>query len=447
MSFKDYYSKPQARSRLKIGEQLHYYVILLIMNMTLSEELLWRGFVNQSTFNDISDLDKAKHKFYWGVDPSASSMTIGNLAAAMMVRVFMKHGYEAVLLVGGATGLIGDPDGKSEERSLKTKEEIDNNKQSIVEQYQTIFGDKQFEVVDNYDWFKDIGYLEFLREVGKHVPMRQMLGREFVQTRLAEDGAGISYAEFSYALIQGYDFLHLFREYGVTMQVAASDQWGNSIAGVELVRRITGGEAHIWTTPLIVNKSTGRKFGKSEEGAVWLDSNLTSVFKFYQFWLNADDEGVEDYLKIYTELDKPAVDEIMKDFNTDRAGRLAQKSLAYEVTKIVHGKERADSVKRVSEVLFEGGSYQSLSRDDISQLKEELPFNELKAGTSIVDVLVTSGLASSKSEARRFLEGNAVYINGQQVDVSKQTLDNEDTLNGFTIIRRGKNTMALIELD
>ena len=239
------------------------------MNMTLSEELKWRGFVNQTTFEDISMLDKEKRTFYWGVDPSASSMTIGNLASAMMVKVFIKHGYNPILLIGGATGLIGDPDGKAQERDLKTPEAIRKNKTGIVKQYENIFYGEHFKVVDNYDWFVKIGFIEFLRDVGKHVPMRQMVAREFVQSRLKESGAGISYAEFSYSLIQGYDFLHLFEKHGVTLQISGADQWGNCIAGVDLIRRKTGKEAHVWTTPLIMNKATGKKFGKTDVFSSW----------------------------------------------------------------------------------------------------------------------------------------------------------------------------------
>jgi tyrosyl-tRNA synthetase len=218
-------------------------------SMTLSEELAWRGFSNQRTYQSITAVDQKPITFYWGVDPSADSMQVGNLAIAMMVRHFIEHGHKAVLLVGGATGMIGDPDGKTEERSLKTVEEISENKTKIADQYKRIFAGLPFEIVDNYDWFKDMRYLDFLRQVGKHMPMSQMLQREFVQTRLGEAGSGISYAEFSYALIQGYDFLHLYKEKGVTLQVAGSDQWGNCIAGVELIRRVANGEAHIWSAP------------------------------------------------------------------------------------------------------------------------------------------------------------------------------------------------------
>lgn len=413
--------------------------------MTLSEELQWRGFVNQTTYKDITAIDDGPITFYWGVDPSAPSMTIGNLAAAMMVRHFIDYGHKAVLLVGGATGLIGDPDGKSEERELKSVEEIAANKAAIADQYRRVFAGSDFKIVDNYDWFKDMGYLEFLREVGKHVPLRQMVGRDFVQSRLGEDGAGISYAEFSYSLIQGYDFLHLFKNEGVTLQVSASDQWGNSIAGVELIRRITGKEAHIWTSPLIINKATGIKFGKSEAGAVWLDENLTSVFQFYQFWLNVDDAGVQDYLKIYTLLSKEEVANVMARFVRDKASRIAQKTLAFEVTKLVHGADKAESVKRVSEALFGGADYQTLTPEDFSLLAVELPFAEVAQDIDLIEVLVSSGLASSNSEARRFIQNKAVYVNGQPCG-DKTTISGADTINGYAIIRRGKNSMALIKL-
>jgi tyrosyl-tRNA synthetase len=414
--------------------------------MTLSEELVWRGFVNQTTYKDPSVLDKQPITFYWGVDPSSDSMTIGNLAPAMMVRHFIEHGHKAILLVGGATGLIGDPDGKTAERDLLSAAQIAANKAALAAQYQTIFAGQPFEIVDNYDWFKDIGYLSFLREIGKHVPMRQMLGREFIQSRLSEDGAGISYAEFSYALIQGYDFLHLFRQKQVTLQVCGADQWGNSIAGVELIRRIAGGEAHIWSSPLIVNKATGRKFGKSENGAVWLDPKKTSIYQFYQFWLNVDDAAVSEYLKIYTFLTKEDHHHIMYEFDQDRAGRLAQKTLAYEVTKIVHGPEAADSVQRVSEILFGHGSYSSLTARDFDIIGNELPVITVSAGASLIEVLVSGKLAQSKSDARRFLESNAVYVNGQQIPLSQDSIRAEDVIHGYVIVRRGKNSQVAVKV-
>lgn len=403
--------------------------------MSLSEELTWRGFVNQTTYEDITAIDGEPITFYFGVDPSASSMTIGNFAMAMMVRHFIDHGHKAVLLVGGATGMIGDPDGKKDERNLKTLEEIAKNREGITAQYRAIFNGKPFEIVDNYDWFRNINYLDFLREVGKNVPVSQMLGRDFIQARLGEGGSGISYAEFSYSLIQGYDYLHLFREKGVTLQIAGADQWGNSIAGVDLIRRIEGGEAHIWTGPLVVNKATGVKFGKSEDGAVWLDAALTSVYKFYQFWLNADDEGAVDYAKIYTLLSKEQIEELAAKQQANPGARDVQKALAYEVTKLVHGERAAESAKKVTGVLFGGTEFTDLSDEDLELLAMEIP--TATVGASVVDLLADSGLVSSKGEARRMILGGAVSINGTKI------LDDQ-LVSEKSLVKKGKNSFLFV---
>lgn len=413
------------------------------MTTALSQELSWRGFAGQTTFDDPSGLDKKKITFYWGVDPSSDSMTIGNLATAMMVRHFIDHGYKAVLLVGGATGIIGDPDGKSKERKLLSEKDLAQNKANIAKQYKTIFAGQEFEIVDNQEWFKDINYIEFLRDVGKHVPIRQMINREFVQSRLGEGGSGISYAEFSYSLIQGYDFLHLFRTKGVTLQVCGSDQWGNSIAGVELIRRVENAEANIWAAPLVVNKQTGVKFGKTEEGAVWLDEDKTSPYDFYQFWLNVDDESAEDFLKIYTLLTKEEIEKTISEFKQNPGQRKAQKVLAYEVTRIVHGEAEAKSQKRIAQALFAGDDSLRLSEDDFRKLEKELPKVKVASISSqedIVSVLVDTGLASSKTEARRFLESGAIYINNEKVSEAFRY----GNIKGSSIIRRGKNSCAVL---
>ena len=414
--------------------------------MKLSEELKWRGFVYQTTYKDPSVLDSGPIKFYLGVDPSAPSMTVGNLSTMMMVRHFIDHGHKAYMLVGGATGLIGDPDGKSEERDLRPVKEIEANKKALVDQYKQVLNGENFEIVDNYNWFKDVKYLNFLRDIGKHVPMRQMLARDFIQTRLKEDGAGISYAEFSYAIMQGYDFLTLYRDKQVTLQVCGSDQWGNCIAGVELIRRITGKEANIWSHPLMLNKTTGVKFGKTEEGAVWLDANLTSVYQFYQFWLNIDDEGVEDYLKIYTLISKEELEKLMAKFDADKSSRAAQKYLAYEVTKIVHGKAQADKHQHMAEVLFGNRDYNELSDAELTEFWEETGKHAIAHGTDLAEVLVQTDLAASKTEARRFIENNAVYVNDSQIPLSKNTLDTSDTINGYIVLRRGKNAQVIIKI-
>lgn len=415
-------------------------------HMTLSEELTWRGFVNQTTYKDITALDSDPVNFYLGVDPSADSMTIGHLAMMMMVRHFIEHGHKAILLVGGATGMIGDPDGKKQERDLLTLEQIDSNKRAIAAQYKQVLGEMPFELVDNYEWFGRMGYLEFLRDIGKHVPMRQMLGREFVQNRLREGGAGISYAEFSYSLIQGYDFLHLHREQKVDLQVCGADQWGNSIAGVELIRRVTGDEAHVWSAPLVVNKTTGVKFGKTEAGAVWLDANKTSVYDFYQFWLNVDDEGVEGYLKIFTLLSKSDIEQIMHEFNADKGARKAQKTLAYEVTKLVHGQEEVESAMRITDSLFGKDNYHELTAKDIDTLKNMLPTYRAVHGEDIATITAGSGLVTSKGEARRLGLQGALYLNGKTVG-AEHTISREDGVaSGSALLKKGKNSFAVIDI-
>ncbi len=403
--------------------------------MKLSEELAWRGFINQTTYADITVLDGDPISFYFGVDPSADSMTIGNLAAAMMVRHFIDHGHKAYLLVGGATGMIGDPDGKASERNLKTLEEISKNKAGIAAQYKQVFACKDFTLVDNYDWFKEINFLDFLRNVGKYVPMSQMLGRDFVQSRLGNEGAGISYAEFSYSLIQGYDFVHLFREHGVTLQLCGADQWGNSVTGVDLIRRLEGKNVDVYSTPLIINKSTGVKFGKSEGGAIWLDANKTSVYKFYQFWLNADDDGVIDYLKVFTLLNKDEIDQLDQQKQSNPGLRQAQKALAYAVTILVHGVDRTVSVERVTDVLFGGADFSTLSNDELDSLSAEIPTAGLNK--TVVEYLIESEIATSNGDARRLLTGNAITVNGQKVTEDRQITEP-------SLLKKGKNSFVLI---
>jgi len=414
--------------------------------MTLSEELQWRGFVHQSTLEDLAQLDKQAQVFYHGFDASADSQTIGNLAAMMFDKVFMRHDWKAVILAGGATSLIGDPGGKDKERILQTEETIAENVHKAEQQLKKVFGDSEFTLVNNLDWTRGMTVLDFLRDIGKHFSMTPLVQRDYIAKRIGEGGTGITYTEFSYTLLQGMDFLHLYDNYEVTMQLGGSDQWGNQLSGVELVRKARGAEAHTMTMPLIINKATGKKFGKSEDGAVWLDETKTSVYKFYQFWINIDDEGVEGYLKIYSELDKESVDSIMAEHNQDHSKRVAQKRLAYEVTKVVHGEPRAGSVQKLSEVLFGGDDYEKLTAADFAELKSELKTVQAKVETTMIDLLVDAGLATSKGEARRFMSGRAVYVNGQQAADDKQSLASDDFIDGFCVLRRGKNATALVEL-
>lgn len=403
--------------------------------MTLSQELTWRGFVNQTTYPDIKALDEGQISFYFGVDPSADSMQIGNLAAAMMVRRFIDAGHKAYLLVGGATGMIGDPDGKKDERNLNSLEDIARNKAAIAQQYRQVFAGASFEIVDNYDWFKDINFMDFLRTIGKNVPLSQMLGRDFVQSRIGEGGSGISYAEFSYALIQGYDFLHLYREHGVTLQLCGADQWGNSIAGVDMIRRIDGGEVHVYSTPLLINKATGKKFGKTEDGAIWLDPAKTSPYKFYQFWLNSDDLGVVDYAKVYTLLNQEEIAAMTEQVATQPGARQAQRTLAYEVTKIVHGEAKAQSVEKVTAVLFGAGSVAELTDDEVSMLAEEIP--TAPRGVSLVQALVDAGFTKSNGEARRLIDAGAISINGEKSLADQEIVER-------SLVRKGKNSFLLV---
>lgn len=403
--------------------------------MTLSEELTWRGFISQSTFADIRDLDKEKRTFYWGADPSADSMTIGNLAPAMMIRHFIDYGYPAILLAGGATVLIGDPDGKKQERELKDPAEISKNVVGVTRQLKQLFDGKQFSIVNNYDWFKEIGYLSFLREVGKNVSMTQLLSRDFIQSRIGKGGSGISYAEFSYALIQGYDFLHLYRTYGATLQVAGADQWGNSVTGVDLIRKLEGVEAHVLTAPLIINKQTGIKFGKSEDGAIWLDPAKTSPYKFYQFWLNIDDTSAEDFVKIYTLLDKASIEECIARHRTNPGERLLQRTLAHEVTTLIHGDARCASVERVTAVFFGGKDISTLSAEDLNMLAAEIAV--VPVGSRITHVLTMSGATTSNGEARRLINGGGISVNGVKVT-------DDMVISSVSLVKKGKNTFILV---
>ena len=301
--------------------------------------------------------------------------------------------------------MIGNPNGKKQERDLRNAETVAHNVASLRRQFAQIFDGKDFEIVDNADWFRDINYIDFLHQIGKHVSMTQLLDREFVQQRIGEGGSGISYGEFSYALIQGYDFLHLYREKGATLQLAGADQWGNSVTGVSLIRKLDGGEAHVLTAPLVINKQTGVKFGKSEGGAVWLDAGKTSSYQFYQFWLNCDDETGEDLIKIYTMLERETVEALIDNHRLNPGERALQKTLAREVTDLVHGRERRESVERVTGVLFGGEDVASLNSADLDELAREIPV--VDTDTTVVAALIEGAAAASNGEARRLIANNA----------------------------------------
>ncbi|QWQ31928.1 tyrosine--tRNA ligase [Candidatus Minimicrobia naudis] len=378
--------------------------------MKLSEELQWRGFWNQTTFTDDKLIDSENFTLYLGTDPSADSLHVGHLAVYMMVRHFLERGHKVFLLVGGGTGMIGDMR-DTEERNLLPYEEIEHNKQALKSQVSRIFAGRDFTLVDNADWLAELELLPFLRDIGKNFNMADLVSREFFKARI-NNGKGLSFAEFTYTLLQGYDFWHLFREYGVTLQLGGSDQWGNFFFGVSLIRKLESGEVYVLTAPLVINKSTGRKFGKSEGGAVWLDENKTSVYKFYQFWLNVDDESAIDYMKMYTMLDRDTIEAIAENHAVNPGARSVQKVLAREVTDIVHGGARRESVERVNEVLFGGGDFKKLSDDDLGALAEEIPC--VDAGIDVIGALVESGAVGSNGEAKRLLKSGAISLNGEK---------------------------------
>ena len=403
--------------------------------MKLSEEIQWRGFVAEHTLDQISDLDKAPRNFYWGTDPSADSLHIGHLAALMMCACFVRHGYTPYYLVGGATGQIGDPK-DTVERDLKGLDEIEKNKAALAKQIiKVTHSPEGTQLVDNYDWFKDVKFLPFLREIGIAFSMAQLLDRQFVQKRIGEGGSGISYAEFSYTLIQGYDFLHLFRTYNIDLQLCGADQFGNCTSGIHLIKRLENAEANCYSCPLIIDKVTGRKFGKSEGNAVWLDAEKTSIFDFYQFWLNQSDEALEDYFKYFTFIMPEELKQILAEHAKNPSARSGQKRLAEEVTKVVHGEEAAKQAAKITALLFGDGKITDLNDSDLNLLAKSFPTTKISA--KLVDILVQTSLASSKGEARKLIASNAISVNGV-----KATED--QVIEKTSLIKRGKNKFAVV---
>ncbi len=403
--------------------------------MKLSEELFWRGMAAEHTLADPSELDsRASKKFYLGCDPSAPSLTVGNLAVLMMAKCFARHGYQPTLLIGGATGKIGDPK-ETAEREQKSDTEVEQNVAAIVSQYHRIVGESGVQVVNNADWFAEIRFLPFLRSIFREFSLTQLLDRKFVQNRIGEGGSGISLAEFCYTTIQGYDFLHLYREHGIDLQLCGADQFGNCASGMHLIKRLEGASADVWSMPLVIDRASGRKFGKSEGNAVWLDAGPTPVFAFYQFWLGQPDSQVEEFLKLYTELSPEEVAATL----ADPALRAAQRRLAFEVAKIVHGEPAATAVATLSAALFGGEG--SVARDAdgstnhaelLALAAEYLP--TVPAG-EVLDALEASGL--SRGEAKRQIEQNAVSLRAEDGDYVKISFG--QTIPPATLLKLGKN--------
>ncbi|MEQ8325128.1 MAG: tyrosine--tRNA ligase [Vicingaceae bacterium] len=421
--------------------------------MELLEELKWRGLLQDYTPGLEELLKKGALKAYAGFDPTAHSLHIGNLVPVMLLLHFQRHGHVPVVLMGGATGMIGDPSGKSKERQLLDLGQIEFNLQSQKKQLEKFIDfskqKNKAELVNNNDWFADIGFLSFLRDVGKHITINYMMAKDSVKSRM---DSGISFAEFTYQLVQGYDFYHLFKNNNVSLQVGGSDQWGNMLTGTELIRRKDGGEAHVLTAPLIT-KADGTKFGKSEGGNIWLDSAMTSPYKFYQYWLNTSDEDAVRYVRIFSLKGKEEIETISAQHLLEPHTRLLQKTLAEEMTIRIHSKAELQSAVAASMILFGKSTKKELLALSGSQIQEifadvpqfSLKKSDLTTGISVVDFLAEqTKVVQSKGEAKRMLNSNAISINQEKVTDDK-TVNIDDLLgDAYIIVQRGKKNFYLI---
>lgn len=410
--------------------------------MNIFEELKERGLVFQTTDEEalVKALTEGQVSYYTGYDPTADSLHLGHLVAILTSRRLQLAGHKPYALVGGATGLIGDPSFKDAERSLQTKETVDGWVTKIQNQLSRFLdfenGDNKAVMVNNYDWFGNVSFIDFLRDVGKYFTVNAMMSKESVKKRIE---TGISYTEFAYQIMQGYDFYELNDKYNVTLQIGGSDQWGNMTAGTELLRRKADKTGHVMTVPLITD-STGKKFGKSEGNAVWLDADKTSPYEMYQFWLNVMDDDAVRFLKIFTFLSLEEIAEIEKKFNAARHERLAQKILAREVVTLVHGEEAYKQALKITEQLF-AGNIKSLSAKELKQGLNNVPNYAVQAddNRNIVEVLVAAKISPSKRQAREDVQNGAIYINGERIQDLAYTLSDDDKIdNELTVIRRGK---------
>ena len=392
--------------------------------MTFFEELEWRGVVKDISSPDLADrLNKGDITFYLGTDPTADSLHIGHYASFVTAKRLALHGCKPIILVGGATGLIGDPR-PTAEREIIAKETVEKNIEGLRKQVEKLL-DGKATIVNNYDWTKDVTLLDFLRDIGKYINVNYMLGKDIIQRRL---DSGITYAEFSYTLLQGFDFVHLFNTYNCELQAAGSDQWGNITTGIELIRKIENKEAYGFTMPLILDKQ-GNKFGKSEGNALWLDKEKTSPYLIYQYLLNSDDTKVEEYLKVFTFLTKEEIENIMKEQKECPEKRVAQKALAFEVVKDLHGLEEAEKAKQTSEDIFSGKVHKDMPTKKVSE-----------SSMNILDLLVETELAPSKSEARRLVLQGGIKVNGEKVENADEIIEINDT-----VINKGKKVIIKVE--
>lgn len=413
--------------------------------MSLAQELQTRGFIHQISGPSLEAIiDGEPRTIYHGIDPTADSATAGNFVIWMLLRHLAHAGHKIVFLVGGGTGMIGDPKPDAE-RQLKDLELIASNVAKIKLQAERIFANYEIEFVNNLEWLGELKLIDFLRDIGKHYTVNELIKKDAIATRLASD-TGLSYTEFAYPLLQGYDYLQLFETKGCTVQIGGSDQWGNIVSGVELIRRKKQAEVYAITVPLVIDKTTGKKFGKSEGNAVWLDSEKTSPYQFYQFWLNTDDESVVEYLKQFTFLPLEKIEELNQELLNDPGSRLAQKTLAHAVTEIVHREEIANAVQNVSEILFGDRSITHLTEEERTVLFQNAPVYEVSLGVSCVDVLVETKLASSKREARTFIESGAVTVNGEKIRDVDAVLTETQVEKGLVLLKRGKRQLCILRI-
>jgi tyrosyl-tRNA synthetase len=417
--------------------------------MDLLQDLAWRGIIYQQTDEEAIKevVSKEKISLYCGVDPTADSMHIGHLLPFLTLRRFQEHGHRPIVLVGGATGLIGDPSGKSEERKLLTLETVQDNVSGIKKQLELIFkftGENGAIMVNNYDWAGSMDIVTFLRDIGKHIGVNYMLAKDTIATRLE---TGISFTEFTYTILQAMDFLHLYEHHNCRLQIGGSDQWGNITSGLELIRKMQpeGSKAFGLTIPL-VTKADGTKFGKSESGSVWLDPEKTTPYEFYQFWINTADADVVKYLKFFTFLSHEEIEQLETSVQEEPHLRKAQKALAEEMTRLIHGVDALQQAIKISNALF-SGDVKNLSAIEIKQGFKDVPsFNASEADGNLVDLLVAASISPSKRQAREDITNGAVSVNGEKVTDASYSLQEADRIEGqFTIIRRGKKKYSLIK--
>ena len=399
--------------------------------MTVVEDFKWRGLIKDISSPELEEkLNKGGLTFYIGTDPTADSLHVGHLSSFLISKRLKEAGHNPILLVGGGTGMIGDPR-PTTERAMISKEQVKHNYECLKEQVEKIFG---FEVVNNNDWYQDINVIDFLRDYGKYFNVNYMLDKDIIRRRL---DTGITYTEFSYMILQALDFKHLHEFKGVDLQCAGSDQWGNITAGIDLIRRATGDEVYGFTMPLVTD-SQGKKFGKSEGNALWLDKNKTSSYKLYQFFVNVEDSMVINYLKIYTFLSKEEIEEYEKKNAEHPELREAHKALAREIITFLHGKEEYERAERLAQNLF-NNQFDSMTKQDILDLFDEQDIKDIESGKGLADILVEIGAASSKREAREFIQSGAVSINGEKIADTSTTISDKMFIdNTFIVIKRGK---------